>query len=152
MVITGAATTSTLHESRLKIIFRSVASDSESSSEVTNLRLRISERKFEKISELFRFFQNFSDFFRFFQNFSEFHDFFGTKVVFPENQPPQKSVNFAGVARMGPKGTKAKVSAPKPLTNRMITLSDSDSDGYECAAMAMANPIPNGQWEAYELP
>ena len=42
-MITGAATTSTLHESRLKIIFRSVESDSESSSEVTKSRLRISE-------------------------------------------------------------------------------------------------------------
>ncbi len=43
VVVTGPATSFTLHESRLKIIFRSVESDSESSSEVTKLRLRISD-------------------------------------------------------------------------------------------------------------
>jgi hypothetical protein len=50
---------------------------------------------------------------------------------------------------MGPKGPKAKVSLPRPLTNRSITLSDSESDGYECAAMAMANPIPKGKFTSY---
>ena len=74
MVITGAATTSTLHESRLKIIFRSVDSDSESSSEVTNLRLRISERNFEKVSECFKKFQNFSEFLRISENFTIFSE------------------------------------------------------------------------------
>jgi hypothetical protein len=39
----GAAVSSTIHKSRLKIIFRIVESDSESSSEVTKLRLRISD-------------------------------------------------------------------------------------------------------------
>ena len=41
---------------------------------------------------------------------------------------------------MGPKGAKVKV--PRSLTHRTITLSDSDSDGYECAAIAMVGPIP----------
>ena len=41
---------------------------------------------------------------------------------------------------MGPKGAKVKV--PRPLTHQTITLSDSDSDGYECAAIAMVGPIP----------
>ncbi len=55
-MITGAAPTSTLHESRLKIILQSVESDSESSSEVTKLRLRFSEsfrNNFLKKSDFF---------------------------------------------------------------------------------------------------
>ena len=52
--------TRSLHDTRLKIFFRSVASDSESTSEVTHLRLRFSEnseiffRKSEKIRKFLR--------------------------------------------------------------------------------------------------
>ena len=70
VVITGAATTSTLHESRLKIISRSVESDSESSSEVTKLRLRTfaffekvfskNLKKFQEISKKFKKIQKIS--------------------------------------------------------------------------------------------
>ena len=49
----------------------------------------------------------------------------GWRSAEQENQQPQQSVNFAGVARMGPKGPKAM---PRPLTYRTITLSDYDSD------------------------
>jgi hypothetical protein len=42
-VVAGSATSSTLHDLSLKISFRSVESDSESSSEVKKLRLRISD-------------------------------------------------------------------------------------------------------------
>ena len=49
------------------------------------------------------------------------------------------------------KGARTKTSAPKPLTNRTVTLSDSDSDGYECAAMAAENSIPNGKRTSYRI-
>ena len=49
---------------------------------------------------------------------------------------------------MAPKGPKAM---SRPLTNRTITLSDSDSDGYECAAMATVNPIPNRKRTSYRV-
>ncbi len=68
-MITGAAPSSTLHDSRLNIIFRSVESDSESSSEVTKLWLRISDtfwncfsnnfKKFQKVSKNFKKTRNF---------------------------------------------------------------------------------------------
>jgi hypothetical protein len=47
---------------------------------------------------------------------------------------------------MGPKGPKAM---PRPLTYRTITLSDYDSDGYECASMDMANPILKEKFTSY---
>jgi hypothetical protein len=59
VVVTGAATSSTLHESRLKIISRSVESDLESSSEVTKLRLRISDSFFEKNQTIPKSFKKF---------------------------------------------------------------------------------------------
>ena len=70
----------------------------------------------------------------------------GWRSAEQENQQPQQSMNSAGIARMGPKGPKAM---PRPLTNRTITRFDSYSDGYECASMDMADPIPKGKLTSY---
>ena len=70
----------------------------------------------------------------------------GWRSAEQENQQPQQSMNSAGIARMGPKGPKAM---SRPLTNRTITRFDSYSDGYECASMDMANPIPKGKLTSY---
>ena len=64
-----------------------------------------------------------------------------------ENQPPQKSVKFAGVARKGPKGP--KVAVPRPLTHRTVTISDSDSEVIECAGIDMVNPMPKAAYTSY---
>ncbi len=82
-MITGAATSPTLHESRLKIIFRSVESDSESSSEVTKLRLHISDtfwNCFQTISKKSKSFKKF-------QKVSKNHDFTLKKCNFPGHTP-----------------------------------------------------------------
>ena len=74
----------------------------------------------------------------------------GWRSAEQDDQPTRKSVNFAGAARVT-KGARTKTSGPKPLTNRTVTLSDSDSDGQECAAMAMVNSIPDGKRTSYRI-
>ena len=69
-MVTDAATSFTLHESRLKIIFRSVERDSESSSDVTKLRLRFF-KFFEKVFS--KNLKKWRDFFKEFQKIANFH-------------------------------------------------------------------------------
>jgi hypothetical protein len=121
-VITGAAPTSTLHESRLKIIFRSVESDSESSSEITKLRLRISES----------FRRTFSKKFKKSQKISKKSEIFRKKRYFPSNALTRSWIDTSSVKRElhVAQTAKAEVAGPRPPPPPAAAATASVADGF----------------------